>query len=317
MFKVFLLIIFFMGMTFALTARVTNKQFSDVKISDVKIDLDASSYKPSLHKTFIAPINAAKNSLFSKERQPQQIHLKLKNAAEQLNRDFDLFSRHQTYPRKIGLSSHNFTNADFSHQSRLKENFAASQLRNARFASTLLKGASFEGASAHYALFVDAQMAQVNLNAVDFQYADFSGAYLRKACARGGNFQSARFTNADLSFTRFSGANLNQGKFQHAYIAGAFFVGTQMQNADFTGADLTGARFDRANLSGARFTDARIKGADFTGARLDGADFSRAIGAAPNQFTLACANFPADLPQQVDLPEQAELPQNEPLAPCP
>jgi len=154
-----------------------------------------------------------------------------------------------------------------------ENSMGCAQLNQARFASSNVEQADFQGVKAQKATFDKARMAGAWLNGADFRGASFFSSDLTSA-----RFDpiTADLVPTNLTGATFSGAQLDGANFEQARLEAASMYRARLRGADFKGALLTGAIFISSRLEAASFDNADVQGAQFYGARLQGASFDMA-----------------------------------------
>ena len=121
-----------------------------------------------------------------------------------------------------------------------------------------------------------ANLAEANLNKVNFCSADLSQACLQKT-----NCHRTSFIWANLSESRFNDADLSEADFFNANLYGADLSRANCSNARFTQANLRRAslsetELSRADLSEANLSKARLNSANLSEANLNSSDLHEA-----------------------------------------
>ena len=146
--------------------------------------------------------------------------------------------------------------------------FNYATLRNASFKSSILTGASFNGADMSNADLSFSYGAALTLFNVPFssffEITTLTNANLHKGNFSGAFFNRAILDDANLSEGKFENANFSNSSMKQAKLAKANFT-----NANFTGANLEGAIFTGATLIGASFKEANLTDAILSGAHFD------------------------------------------------
>ena len=132
-----------------------------------------------------------------------------------------------------------------------------------------LRGANFQGADLHGALFDRSDLRYANFQGANVAGADFRGADLRLVYMQGAKAQNASFVGANLESGRISGSNMNGADFtvadlemtmaKRATFIGAKFDNTDMQEAKFQETNLANAIMVKPQLRFVNFEDAWMK----------------------------------------------------------
>ena len=138
--------------------------------------------------------------------------------------------------------------------------------------------------SFNYMASVD--LAEINLNWIDFQRANLTGANLSRANLYGANLTGANLSKANLSFVSLSRINLSRANLSGAILHEVDFSQANLNRANLTGAKLDYLLFIETHLIGANLSNAQLNGtilyranlreANLKQANLDGANLREA-----------------------------------------
>ena len=116
---------------------------------------------------------------------------------------------------------------------------AAAQSNTINYTSTDLTGRSFAGEDLNGAIFVSAEMRDVNLKG-----ANLAGSMFTKA-----NLYGADLSDTDLSNSLIDRVTLFKANLRNANLTGATLTSTLIDKTDITNADFTDALVDRYTVS--------------------------------------------------------------------
>jgi uncharacterized protein YjbI with pentapeptide repeats len=153
------------------------------------------------------------------------------------------------------------------------------------------------------AVFVFANLPNVDFTGADLEDASFMQALLQMASLDGANLQNANLIGANLRGASFFGAQLQGAFLQQAQLQGSFLFAARLQGAILDGANLQGAALDEVMLQGASLRRAQLQGASLTWANLEGAslDLADLRGASLFGAQLQGATLQEALLQATDL----------------
>jgi uncharacterized protein YjbI with pentapeptide repeats len=127
---------------------------------------------------------------------------------------------------------------------------------------------NFVNANLRCAVFVSAELTEINLSYAKLGWADLSQTNLEKADLTAADISQANLSGAELSGANLTRANLKGANLKQALLCGANLSGANLAEADLTNADLTGADLSLAELRGANLHLCNLNGANLTGAKF-------------------------------------------------
>ena len=143
-------------------------------------------------------------------------------------------------------------------------------------------------------IFVNAQLASVDLAGAYLPKVVFTGADLSQSSLSGTTLESANLTAATLREANLSESNLRGADLCRSNLEGAVLERANARQANFSecilsatdwrGANLSEAKFANAALEGAWMQQANLRGADFRGAKLDNVLLQGACFSHTTQF---------------------------------
>lgn len=159
---------------------------------------------------------------------------------------------------QVSISDCDLRFANFS-GSHMKCAFRKTDISNAIFDGTNLKGGYFSEVTAQSASFKDANMPQTGASFVDFSGSDLSGLF-----APASDFVRCKFAQANLSDADFKASSFSGSFFKNSNLSGANLTGVIMERTEIGHCDLSGANLHKADLSHMSFWKVNFEGADFT-----------------------------------------------------
>ena len=168
-----------------------------------------------------------------------------------------------------------FFRGDIDQTTRRRKGFFSDTLVLSNFiaqGTAVLRGRDLKGA-----VFLNADLREVDLTGALLQGAQLAGARLE-----GATLDRAQLQGAKLDWAHLQGASLNYAQLQGAWLKnanlqGATLTEAQAQGAGLEGARLQGATLENTSLQGAMLKSTHLQGASFLHAQLQGANLEEAI----------------------------------------
>jgi uncharacterized protein YjbI with pentapeptide repeats len=181
----------------------------------------------------------------------------------------------------IRLRSARLQRCDFSDACLHRARCAGASLRAARMHRTDAKeadlsDADLEGVDAFEARFDGASLDRANLRGAILAGATLEGSSLRGTRAQGADCASANLARLDLRAMQGLPARFAKAGLMGANLEGQSGEGLDFSAAELTGALLSGTRFPRANFQGAILRNTGLAWIDWEGASLFDADLTGA-----------------------------------------
>lgn len=167
--------------------------------------------------------------------------------------------------------------ANFIDASLANINLEGADLQQARFQKSKLPSATLREATLTHASFEGARLARADFSLASAELASFTDAILADAKLAGANFAYAHFVNAYLRRADFSGARLSNANLSGADCGETDFSRADLTKAQLNGLDLRTAKLTGANFQNASFCESNLEYVELPDARMPGADFSNAL----------------------------------------